>query len=214
MNWFNKHGLLGLNPGEITKENAGLRTSQYYLFAYIAGKEPYEVCRRETIRIMLNLCDNPKKEIRSWPRTANRAISHDDITGLACAVYYFGLWDRFKDKFPIIHWRRWHPRDIAFYFSLHYPKLYWIGLWFTSGAMIVSCMQTYKIRNGEKQYRLSGKILALMRCCAFDMQRTERVCSWAIAKNKHFRKWSKIFIRYYKNPEHPTRKVMIDWRNV
>jgi len=207
--WFDEYGLVRLYPYEIHKENAGLRTATYSALAMLSGEISQYRSSVNYVSALEALTDNEYGEIRSYPKTNNRNISHDDITGAICAIKIIGLHlPAFRNEFPIIHPQRFHPRDVAFYFACHYPGLKYLVLWITSIAMIISCAQTYKVRNGKKIIKTDGKILSLLRILALDMKWTYKICTYLLQKNKHFVSWANCFKIYYAhNDQHPIRRV-------
>jgi len=183
--WFDEYGLVRLYPYEIHKENAGLRTATYSALAMLSG------------------------EISQYRSSVNYVSALEALTDNEYAIKIIGLHlPAFRNEFPIIHPQRFHPRDVAFYFACHYPGLKYLVLWITSIAMIISCAQTYKVRNGKKIIKTDGKILSLLRILALDMKWTYKICTYLLQKNKHFVSWANCFKIYYAhNDQHPIRRV-------
>ena len=134
-------------------------------------------------------------------------LSHDNMTGIICFSEIYGYeWALYKSK------QFMHPRDIAFYLYAKYPHWFFWLLPITSIAMIISCAQTYKTRNGKKMLRTDGKLLALMRCLAFNMNVTLSICTWLINKNKNFKSWCNVARIYFGN-DHPCTRVIREWQS-
>jgi hypothetical protein len=135
-------------------------------------------------------------------------VSHDEITGMYLIRKNSGLP---CDDLPILKWNnRWwlHPRDMSFYFYCHHPILGLPFLWITSLCMIVSCAQTYKVRNGNKIIKTDGKLSAWGKCQTYDMRLTYKICTWLIERNPVFGSWNNCAKIYFKNKEHPLRDLI------
>lgn len=136
-------------------------------------------------------------------------FSHDNMTGLYC--YMKRRYGKVPEHFPICKWnsKYWlHPRDLAFYFWVHYPRLGYLTLWIASLAMMVSCIQTYKVRNGKRIIKSDGKLLAYMRCKSFNMSITFAACTFIISRHKHFGSWNSVAKMYFKEEGHPLRSLI------
>lgn len=137
-------------------------------------------------------------------------FSHDNMTGLYCIYKNRDAILRMR-QLPILKWNnRWwlHPRDMAFYFWCHHPILGLPFLWIASLAMIVSCIQTYKVRNGKKIIKTDGKLLAYMRCKSFNMGITLAVCTYFIQRHEFFNSWNDVAKMYFKEEGHPLRELI------
>lgn len=137
-------------------------------------------------------------------------FSHDNMTGLYClsknTFNYFT-----SQRLPIAKWNgKWwlHPRDLAFYFWCHHPILGFPFLWIASLAMIVSCIQEYKVRDGKKIIKTDGKLLAYMRCRSFNLGITFAICTFFIRRHKYFSSWNDVAKRYFQRPGHPLRSLI------
>lgn len=160
-------------------------------------------------------------------------FAHDNYTGIGTALVccmkylkwkgltgygeiYYNMCDHFLKKIPFFHK---HPRDFIYLNYLKYPRsVFCINLilpvlLIPSIAMIVSCYQTHKVRNGIDIIKTDGKILAYLRFTARRMPLTEIVCTWLIEKRFRqskeyafewsYSKWSNVFDRYFLNKAHP-----------
>lgn len=133
---------------------------------------------------------------RDWD---NGSFSHDEMTGLYCLLSDIR-------NLPILKWEGnyWlHPRDIAFYTYCHNKFLGSLLLPIASIAMIISCLQDYKYRNGKRFVRTDGKLLAYLRCKKYKLNLTFWICDKIIKRKKLFGSWDKVFSIYFRNPEHP-----------
>lgn len=131
--------------------------------------------------------------------------SHDNTTGLI-ADHYDAYGTNILE-IPIASIRRPHPRDIIFYgltkekwwAKVLTPLLSLICIW--------SCLDDTKYREiGGKTYKIlktDGQILGLMRCKALGMNRTLKIMSYIIRKNKNFGSWHQLYKTYFKAEGHP-----------
>jgi len=136
-------------------------------------------------------------------------FSHDNMTGVYCLYRnHYGVVPR---ELPVAKWNnRWwlHPRDVFFYFWCHNPRIGLLFLWISSLAMIVSCIQKYKVRDGKKFIKTDGKLLAFLRCRSFDLKITYAICTFFIERHKYFNNWNDVARRYFKEEGHPLRKLI------
>lgn len=79
-------------------------------------------------------------------------------------------------------------------------------------AMIVTCYQTIKVRNGRSIVKTDGKILTLIRLIATPMPLTGWICNYLIENKVHklssgltfkWHSWWFVFNEYYKIGHHP-----------
>jgi len=137
--------------------------------------------------------------------------SHDNHTALLCASYILDL--QIEDKFLYKGWyRRIHPRDLGYYLYLFYtsklPKLGVISTLLrvllipTAIAMMVSCYQQTKVRNGVTFNKTDGKLLAWLRFNTVRMPLVERICTYLIERNPIFGSWKNVFTIYF-GADHP-----------
>lgn len=142
-------------------------------------------------------------EFRDDPHSSNPDMSHDNYTGIMCANKMF----KFGFPVQIFSRKRVHPRDLIFYGYLKYPWLFYWLLWIPSIAMIVSCMRTWKIRGPQKFIATDGKLLAYFRCISANMGITFLICTWILKRKEYFGGWEVVFLRYFRDPEHPICRV-------
>jgi len=150
--------------------------------------------------------------IKSSLIAGDRTWSHDNHTAFMSWSKKFGY--KYHNNFFWYNWnRRVHPRDIVYYLSLRDDIVGTMAkpfLFITSIAMIVSCYQEYKIRNGRKILKTDGKILAFVRFNTISMPFTEKVCNWLIKNNPKFGSWENVFKIYFKNEDHPNRVLFFN----
>ncbi len=136
-------------------------------------------------------------------------FSHDNMTGLYCLNK--NRTGGVSVALPTARWNgRWwlHPRDVFFYFWCHNPRIGLFFLWISSLAMIISCIQKYKVRNGVKYIKTDGKLLAFLRCRSFDLKITYAICTFFIERHKYFDSWNDVAKRYFKEEGHPLRSLI------
>ena len=158
----------------------------------------------------------------------NIHVSHDNATGVMCLakeenkkalIPIIGL-EKIKNPtglrklFPFILSRP-HPRDIIMYGFAKggvFKFIFLPFLWITSIAMIISCMQNYKIRNNQKFLKTDGKLLAWMRCKAFNMRITWFICNLFIKYDDDFKNMGNVAEIYY-GKNHPITQLMKELDN-
>lgn len=134
--------------------------------------------------------------------------SHDNHTAVVCLSKVMGF-EWHKSLYPKHIMTMIHPKDFIFYAyaaGRWYSPIAFCLLWITSIAMIISCFQTYKVRNGVKIIKSDGKLLAWLRCQAFDMKVTWFFCKIMLTLNKQFGNFQNCFNMYFTDPEHPSRQ--------
>jgi len=179
---------LRMSPKMDQSENPILFTAQAKLF--------YPLCYNiGAIESKLGFRANAARAFRSH-------FSHDNMTGLYCYKILAGI---SVNHLPVARWNnRWwlHPRDLAFYFYCHYPRLGLLFLWISSLAMIFSCLGKYKYRNGQRYIKTDGKLLAYLRCKAAHMPVTFWICTKIIENHEYFNSWHEVAKKYF-GEHHP-----------
>lgn len=198
-----KYGFLHLNkyPSPEDSENGPMYTGLFWTVYREIAPLPHR--------------ENPFKKLmhidggyRTTPETQKPYdFSHDNMTGLVCySEIYLEHWELY-----FVNRQFLHPKDIAFYLYAKRPHLFFWLLPITILAMLISCAQTYKTRNGQKIIKTDGKLLALMRCLAFNMNTTLKACTWLISKNSYFRDWETVATRYFRDKDHPCVMAIREW---
>jgi len=145
------------------------------------------------------------EEFRAVP---DEKWSHDNHTAVVCLSKIMGF-EWHKSLYPKHVMTMLHPKDFIFYAyaaGRWYSPIAWLFLWVTSIAMIVSCMQKYKVRNGVKIVKTDGKLLAWLRCQAFNLPITWFLCRLALRRNSAFKTFQQCFNMYFTDPGHPNRQ--------
>ena len=180
-----------LQPGG---ENAVLFYSEYYLLRQLLVK----VSHNDILRGRENILDN-RVSPTFYEVNEQEGWSHDNHTGLVCLSKNTG-----KHIHRQLKWDNWvqrtHPRDLVFYRMIAGKKWANLFAWIPMVAMIVSCYQTHKVRNGMKIVKTDGKLLAWLRFNTIKMPTTKRICDYII--NKKHGGWAKQFEIYF-GSEHP-----------
>lgn len=131
--------------------------------------------------------------------------SHDNHTALTSASFILDM-----DYHKRLDWHGWyrriHPRDLGYYLSLRYPAFKRVLLIPTQIAMIVSCYQEYKTRNGNTMLKTDGKLLAWVRFNTIKMPITRKICNWLIKRNPKFGSWKNVFTIYF-GLDHPSSQL-------
>lgn len=198
MLWTDNEGMM--YPGG---ENGILFTAEYCML------KDNEGFNRKHLRAAMNWAishvTHGKNGFKSDPK---EPWSHDNHTGLICISKRLGL-EHHKKFFYDGWWRRIHPRDLVFYLVVRGGLMGLLTrpfLFITSIAMILSCLQSYKVRGGRKIVKTDGKILAWMRFNTINMPITKYICTRIVNKHKYFNGWRSVFTTYFVNLEHPILK--------
>jgi len=139
--------------------------------------------------------------------TTQEPWSHDNHTGLVCLSKICGFKEH-KQLYPSLWRTMLHPRDLIFYSwaaGRWYSRIAWFFLWIPMIAMVVTCLQDYKVRNGQNILKTDGKILTWLRINSFNLPVTKWLCTLAIRNNKEFGSWKRCFSIYFKDRGHPNR---------
>lgn len=215
--YFDRYGLLHHVQTEDgdpeASENGILFTAEYYLLRklyrfqtiIIRNRLPGKQGNFSNMSNLFMEADSDVRKIRAilkalyWdgeyhntPVTHHNTLSHDCYTGLLVLLAMGGELD--NHKINILDRDRLHPRDVVFYAYVAGKRWAKFLIWIPSIAMIYSCYKT-KERSGE--LATSTKILAFVRCMAFTMPKTFKICTKLIEKNKNFGSWSKVFEIYF-----------------
>lgn len=207
--WFDEVDLMHLNrnPDMGNSENGPLFTAEFHtLYAKVYGK------KHSLLSNSINAV-NPNPGIYKPSGNGGEHFSHDNMSGLYC------MWYLYSGKCPkhlaITTKYVKHPRDILFFLyakmahktNIFYKFLQHMLLIIPAIAMIVSCYQTYKVRNGNKILKTDGKLLTWLRCETFGLTKTLAVCEWILKKRNIWYNWSHIFIYYFKTEGHPNNEM-------
>ena len=234
--WLDKDGFLHLTPNYKDKPpidqttNGALFTGTYIVLRYRAKLLTIRDVHDFT-ESLIHLYNPATKEWRNHSISDWNEFSLDNFIGVATALKccmkflekknftkskVYHRCEYYMETIPYFHWQLDHPKDFIYLGFLKSPVLFFPLMWFVSLAMIVSCYQTFKYKNGRAIIKTDGKILAFIRFTATKMPITEYVCTWLIKNKKHklkenvftFGSWSDIFIRYFKNVNHPNRNLL------
>ena len=190
------------NPTEESSENEIMFTSLFLILQYKVGNY-FDFKMRQ------HLIDFFNEEVKQ-----GKHMSHDNRTGLAAVRFN-------QEDMPLISLgnRVWlHPRDFVWWGWRRHKGtkkgvLFWLLLWIPSFFMILSCYQTYKVRDGKKIKKTDGKLLTWIRCQSTKMPLTFRLCTWLIKRNKEFGSWERVSSLYFKEEGHPIPELMRRWEN-
>ena len=208
--WFDKVGLIHLDrlPDVTNSENGPLFSAEFYLL--------YKLTRTENnIHPMIYksiTSVNPNPKIYKPSALGGEHFSHDNMTGLY-TMYYLAF-KRCPKHLDI--WTKYvrHPRDLCFfsYAKLaHKEGMLWnilhhLLLIIPALAMVISCFQRFKVRNGKKIIKTDGKLLTFVRCYAFNLTKTKKVCEF-ILKKRGWTSWHHIFSTYFLRQDHPNNQM-------
>ena len=208
INFFDENGLLHHvpNPTNDSSEIELLFTGEYIVLKTLLNK-----VTDEEINKFFNMLDFLAKEIKEGKR-----VSHDNMTGIYCACkslmhYCPQSMENVMRHLPAIEKHRLHPRDLIFYNYAKGGLLGWLLLPLVSLMMIISCARIYKVRNGNKIIATDSKLLTFIRCTAFELDWTFKICTWFISKNKFLKSWTGTALYYFKEEGQPIPKLMGEW---
>ena len=219
MAYFNKHGLLNAKSTDDVSENTVLFTAEYILLLEERGL-PYEELLEKWCKYVDSCCIQDGL-YRPPTEVSDVYMSHDSLTGIVTLSHKFGLdyhtkiwgylkshWGTYDNITGKVNFKRfYHPRDLLYYgrcsgnliCKMLYPILFLI--------MVVSSLQSYKIRGGNKIIKTDGKILNWVRCKGSNLNLTFKVLTLIISKNSYFQSWKNIFKIYF-DESHPINKLI------
>jgi len=174
----------------------------YYLFNMVP---PHERCTdippdvnftnvNETLKKWLT---SNKGELRTVNHDLNPRFSLDNAVSFVCLSRLCGF-----DYRPFLGLNKHysiHPKEFFFFLYAKYPLIGWLFLWIPMLAMMVSCWQEYKVRNGHYIVKVDGKILMLLRCKAFNLRITEWICTRLILRQIYYDSLGDLFYRYFRH---------------
>jgi hypothetical protein len=213
--WFDKVKLIHLDkaPDITNSENGPLFSAEFHqLYLEMYGKRhPYLL---DTIGA-INPRQGQYNPSGEWlgKDSSNAHFSHDNMTGLYCL--YYNAFSRIPTFLPLMTKDVKHPRDVLFFMYCHTLKYEGLLMDFIrhllliipSFAMIVSCFQLYKVRNGNKILKTDGKLLTWLRCRTFGLKKTLYVCEKVMKFRKKWKSWGQIFGTYFIRTDHPINQM-------
>ncbi len=218
--FYNLYGLINAHANEVLAENTLLFSIEYYM---LTKDEAF----LEKILIYLNNCKVQKGLYNQHPipqPDKGAFMSHDQLTAIVALFHSLGMkrqvqeiwselkrqWFRYDNTNPKApSWNRiMHPRDIIYYgycaenvlCKALYPIL--------ALCMIITCIQSYKVRNNRKIIKTDGKLLSWVRCKGSKLHRTFKLLTWIISSNSYFVCWRNIFLTYFGHEQHPIHKLL------
>jgi len=213
--WFDAMKLIHLdkNPDITNSENGPLFSAEFHmLWKQMYGKShPYLSDAIGTVNPRKGQYNPSGEWIDKDSRDAH--FSHDNMTGLYCL--YYQRFQHIPSHLDVMTKYVKHPRDLCFFTYCHMLKYDGFMMWvikhlllvIPSLAMIVSCWQLYKVRNGNKILKTDGKLMALLRCKTFGLKKTLWCCEKALKMRKKWKSWSQIFGIYFRRSDHPINQM-------
>lgn len=202
MNYFDEYNLLHAKKDEVS-ENGILFLAEYVLLRKLQfGKlNVYDIIRA----LQSNIVTLSPPRYQANPPERGDHYSHDNMTGMYCLSLLTGQ-DLVK-SLPVVRWNsRWwlHPRDIAFYLSCKYPKLFIFLAPILLLSLIVSLM--------KPKAHTSGRMLWFLRL------NTLTIKGYPLAKHllkyyikdiySKYRGLDELFSIYFPDPFHPNNVEM------
>ena len=211
--FFDKYGILHHRPvidgDPETSENGPMFTGAYYVGRKINSDSQVK------IRSILNrLSDSKGSWITTPVSSVEAGFSHDNFKGVMAIISCLHGMDqvKYKPRLPLLHRQMAHPRDFILMGYFKYPWLFWPLLPIPWVALLISCYQTYKVRNNRKIIKTDGKILAHMICKTFKWEWLERLCLKLVTRErkeigKYFKSWGDVYREYFREEGHPLREI-------
>lgn len=218
--FINKYGMINAHSLDIVSENTILFTLEYILL-----NPPDKSSMEKKLENFIADCETMPGLYNQQPGLTfgkDRYMSHDTLTAIVAYSHLKGynyhkkIWNHLKS-----HWftydnitaktnfsRIMHPRDILYYgycagnpiCILLYPLL--------ALFMIITCLQSYKVRNGNKILKTDGKLISWVRCKCSSLNLTMKSLTFLLKLNSQFGNWNNVFRIYFKELEHPIRKLL------
>lgn len=201
--WFDTYSMVHTEPQPSDSENGILFTTEYILLRLLETK-----LKDDNITLINFLLEKHRgKSVffkqTPWGSDYTDKASHDNTTAAMVLSYICDL-DHHK-KFNDFYW---HPRDYIYYKYLQNKLVGKVFLFIPIITMIVSCIRTTKVRNNKEFIHTDGKLLTFVRTGAGKiMPKTYKLCTWILKRKFGENPWSKIFEIYFKNEDHPNRKL-------
>lgn len=116
-----------------------------------------------------------------------------------------------KEALPLFHKQLDHPRDFLFMLRFKYRLMGGLAnflLPVVPLAMILTCLQSYKVRGGRKILKTDGKLLAWLRMSTYHYPITKWICRKLLAWNDDFKNFNNCAAIYFKDAKHPLRELI------
>lgn len=192
--WFDKNGLLHVNPGE-DSDNGILFTVEYYLLRLIRNEFIDEYLENYNEQVKLH--QKALGEYWQRPGSTENPGSHDNATAIACFSYLFNQPHHITLKMTA---QFLNPRDFIFYNFL--KGKFWAKL-----AMPYVLLSHY-VTSKKPREETSGKCLLFVRYACTVGKSKIMAKSWPIIERNLMkihgkRYWGDIFRIYFKREDHP-----------
>jgi hypothetical protein len=227
MNYVNYKGLINANKNTIFDENSILYTVEYLFLTRHGGKADMAMY----YSLIDFLADNKNGDFHNQVPadthvgTHEQYTSHDQLVAILALYRMFnqkanlkiigdtllknlGTYDNVKGGFNIK--RMMLPYLCLYSGFCNNNILAWLLFPLYAIMMIWTCARTYK--DEAKTIRVTdGKLLFWLQYQPFKdnllFRLLFKVCSGIIKRNKVFGSWKNVFAIYFKDPEHPIRKL-------
>lgn len=200
-----------------------------FLLSFINGEDEYAPFNTSLLVILCAINGLPSHLLKTQTSKLHKMTDQENGLSLNCVglvtasyvseMYFHRVFQINKNiSFP----------DHIFFRILKYSKfldekmtlfkvlqlLFWRSLiWIPSVAMAWQCFGLLKLKNREVVGR---NILAIYcRCISYQMQKTFKVCTWLIYKNKNFGSWKRVFKSVYIDNFNPLHDLVLEdpWRS-
>ena len=215
--WRDPFGFIHLNkcPDTEESENGPMFTGLNMVLLQESGELNFYHCDR-FLKAVEYLCTDG--EWYTTPISTRVRFSNDNFAGIIMGLKVVISFAKNKDarmvrrakgilsNIPLFHKQLDHPRDFVLVGFAKWPWVFCLLIWITSLAFIVSCYQTYKVRNENKIIKTDRKILTYGICKSMNMKVTFWFCNLAMLRKRDgwkFNDWSGVFSYYFKNEKHP-----------
>jgi hypothetical protein len=206
--YVNKHGLLNAKLKDIVAENAPLWSVQYLLLEH----DP------ELFDALISYIHNCKTDIDGlYNQFPVLHGNKDDYMSPDQLIAFLAAFKMAKLENHIQSIWKYLKNNLATYDNLtgkiNFDRTMQVGALAFAGAcagnklakfvLSVACIYSC----ATKRHETSGKLKAWTMFKALDMNITESICTYFIAKTP-FKNWKGIFLEYFQEKEHPTRKLL------
>lgn len=216
--FFDSYGILhhadtGRSGDPETSENGPLFTGVYY-----TEKGNINHSQKTAIRKVL-ICLYDGVMWRTTPDSKSERFSHDNFKGIISLILILEKNNApstaiFRRWVPLFHKQLIRPDNFFLVGYFKYPLIFWPTLpyvWFT---MLLTCFQTYKVRNGKHILKTDGKIMTRMICKAFGWKYIYKLCTFVLKRERKLKSgetikmsWNMVYQTYFQNDGHPLRSI-------
>ena len=196
-----QYGLLHVEPN-VPSENGILFLAEYVLLSSRLGKQ----IPLDKVQLAMSLSEWKKNHFQALIPEQGEHYSHDNYSGLQCLKFFFEGQGEFRAKWNDRWWL--HPRDLIFYGLLAKHR------WAKALSPLLFLFAYISVR--RERAITSGKCLWFLRFSTLESGNGihnkngylgMKMCEKVMSKLHGEKPWADVFQIYFRNPEHPNRRL-------